>query len=492
MRFPTTIVMLCLFMGSGFCQPNPLWDSGSVQPETTLAGHNVPLPQLRVQTDNRFDYTISYHVLPAGAAIEDAWIEVWDRPLRLLRQHVDVGIAPGKMVWDDDSGQTPRKLTIALFDPDFKEVRICIDNCTAEELTRTLPTSEMVVGLGPDGDPPYPELQIQTVRVVAGSSDLETVLSGRYLARDSRLLVADYDPANRTYNHLQFLPFDYIDLQHLKASVPAALLQHPRVLALNVLPPQEDHRTSEPVFDGVYKTWMPGTSVDYSVSVAVACQQSAQVARLEPKDLPADAAESKGEPAGNSHQNGYQERGAYMHVIGSNFNHDSRVVLGPDPLQGQAFETEFISSKELRFWIESGMLKASSGMTVTLWVTNQKEGCSISNQETFRVLPTDKNQIPLPGGEISTTEPYPIPLMKQNGPKQMELAIRGENFRPNVTVLAKTDNGEYQELKTLFISSEKLLAWLPQAMWRVHGLSFRFVLQTGAGEQAVEIAEPEQ
>ena len=108
------------------------------------------------------------------------------------------------------------------------------------------------------------------------------------------------------------------------------------------------------------------------------------------------------------------------------------------------------------------------------------------------MLPTDKNQIPLPGGEISTTEPYPIPLMKQNGPKQMELAVRGENFRPNVTVLAKTDNGEYQELKTLFISSEKLLAWLPQAMWRVHGLSFRFVLQTGAGEQAVEIAEPEQ
>ena len=74
----------------------------------------------------------------------------------------------------------------------------------------------------------------------------------------------------------------------------------------------------------------------------------------------------------------------------------------------------------------------------------------------------------------------------------MELIVRDENFRPNVTVLADTDGGKHQELKTEFISSEKLLAWLPQAMWRVHGLSFRFVIQTVAGEQAVEIAEPEQ
>jgi hypothetical protein len=66
--------------------------------------------------------------------------------------------------------------------------------------------------------------------------------------------------------------------------------------------------------------------------------------------------------------------------------------------------------------------------------------------------------------------------------QEMELIVRGENFRPNVTVLADTDGGKYQELKTEFISSEKLLAWLPQAMWRVHGLSFRFVIQTVAGE----------
>jgi len=42
--------------------------------------------------------------------------------------------------------------------------------------------------------------------------------------------------------------------------------------------------------------------------------------------------------------------------------------------------------------------------------------------------------------------------------QEMELIVRDENFRPNVTVLADTDGGKYQELKTEFISSEKLLA----------------------------------
>jgi hypothetical protein len=74
----------------------------------------------------------------------------------------------------------------------------------------------------------------------------------------------------------------------------------------------------------------------------------------------------------------------------------------------------------------------------------------------------------------------------------MEVIIRGTNFHPNVTVVAKIDNTSYQQLRTTFISSEELRTWLPQAMWRVHSPSFRFVIKTAVSEQAVEIAGPDQ
>jgi hypothetical protein len=96
------------------------------------------------------------------------------------------------------------------------------------------------------------------------------------------------------------------------------------------------------------------------------------------------------------------------------------------------------------------------------------------------------------GGDILVTEPYPIPLIRQDAPKEMEFIVRGKNFRPNVTVVASVDGGGVStNLKTLFVSPEELHAWLPQTMWRVHRLSFRFVVRTEKGESAVEIQAPE-
>jgi hypothetical protein len=486
-----SVCFLCLCVGAAAVQSKPVWDSGIVQPKEVSATHDRPVPKLRVETSNYFEYTLHYQVLPDAAQVQDAWVEVWDRPVLLFRQRVSPDAAPGKLVWQNNIEATPKTLQIALLDPDFKPRYICIDDCNPEDLNQTLPTSELVAGWGPDGDPPYPDLQIQAVRVVAGSRGLDTVLSGIYLNRESRLVVAEFDPVNQAYNHLQFLPFEYLDLYHLKVSLPAALLQHPGVLALSVMPPIEDHRIQEPVFDGTYKRWMPGSSPS-ETAVVVACQDSPRVYRVEPKDVRADLAESQSGNTGNSDQDPYQERGTYLHVHGSNFNGDSQVILGPNPLAGQKIETQFLSPEELRFWVESSKLKGSPGQTVTLWVTNQKDGCAISNQTTFRVLPTDEIPAPLPGGDIRITEPYPIPLMRQSDPHEMEVIIRGTDFRPNVTVIAESDGGSYQRLKTAFISSEELRAWLPQAMWRVHGPSFRFVIKTAVGEQAVEIAEPDQ
>ncbi|HET6842227.1 MAG TPA: hypothetical protein VFK06_11170 [Candidatus Angelobacter sp.] len=485
-----SVCFLCFCVEAAAVQSKPVWDSGTVEPRELSASHDRPVPRLRVETSDYSEYTLHYQVLPDAAQVKEAWIEVWDRPVLLYRQRVPADSASGKLVWQDkDIEESPSKLQIALLDPDYKPRYICIDYCNPEDLNQTLPTSELVAGWGPDDDPPYPELQIQAVRVVAGSSGLDTVLSGRYLHRDSRLVVANFDPVHKTYEHLQFLPVEYLDMFHVKASLPPALLRQPGTLAINVMPPMEEHRSHEPVFDGTYKSWMPGTTSS-EIAVVVACQQSAVVDRLEPKEVRADQAENKNESTANSDQDA--ELGTYLRVHGSNFNRDSQVVLGPDPLEGQKMETQFLSSEELRFWIESAKLKASPGDTVTLWVTNQKDSCAISNQTTFRVLPKDEIPVTFPGGEIRSTEPYPIPLMTQSGPREMEAIIRGTNFHPNVTVIAQIDNNSYQPLRTAFISSEELRAWLPQAMWRVHGPSFRFVIKTSGGERAVEIAKPTQ
>jgi hypothetical protein len=426
------------------------------------------------------------------AQIKDAWIEVWDRPQLLLRQQVSA--AGGKMLWEDDTDAPPKRLEIALLDPDYKPEYICIDNCDPEDLKKTFPTSNLVVGIGPDGDPPYPELQMQSTRALAGSAGLEAILKGLYLNPADRLLVAEFDPVKRTYNHLQFLPFEFLDLWHLKVAVPSFLLQQPRILVFSVMLPAEDGREQEPVFDGTFKSWLPGPSSDYSASLVVAQPQSPAIERLEPKELRADADEfpSASGTGTEAQQSSYEEHGVHVRIHGQSFDRDSQVFTGADPFSGQRLPTEFVSPHEIRFWLESGKFKGLTGYNPIVWVTNQNESCAISNPVTLNILPAVGTPPPVLGGDIIFTEPYPIPLVRQDGPKEMEFVVRGKNFRPNVTVVAGNDgSGVTANLKTLFVSPEELHVWLPQAMWRVHRLSFRFVVQTEKGESAVEIQAPE-
>lgn len=480
------LVFLLFSVGVSLAQTQGGWDSGEIRPTGT---HNKAVPQLRVQQDWT-RYTLEYHV-PDPAQITDAWIEVWDRPLLVFRQQVSA--VGGKMLWEDDTDSPPKKLEIALMDPDYKPQYICIDGCDPEDLKKIRPTSNLVVGIGPDEDPPYPELQMQSARVLTGSGRLETVLNGLYLNPVNRLLVAEFDPVKRAYNHLQFLPFEFLDLYHLKVVVPSFLLQQPRILVFSVMPPAEDGREQEPVFDGTFKGWLPGPSSDYSASLVVAQPQSPVIERMEPKELHADADEFQSASGTEAQQSSYDEQhGVHVRVQGQGFDRDSQVFSGADPFSGQRLPTEFVSPHELRFWLESSKFKGLAGYTAIVWVTNQNESCAISNPVPFNILPAVGTPPPVLGGDILVTEPYPIPLIRQEAPKEMEFIIRGKNFRPNVTVVASNDGGgAFTNLKTLFVSPEELRAWLPQAMWRTHRFSFRFVVRTKKGESDVEIQAPE-
>jgi hypothetical protein len=481
--------VLVLFLFSihiALAQAPGTWDSGEVRASAEL--HNQAVPQLRVQQD-WIRYTLEYQASDP-AQIKDAWIEVWDRPELLLRQQVSA--TGGKMLWEGETDAPPRRLEIALLDPDFKPEYICFDECDPEDLKKTFPTSNLVVGIGPDGDPPYPELQMQSARVLAGSSGLEEVLKGIYLNPADRLLVAEFDPVKRTYNHLQFLPFESLDLWHLKVAVPSFLLQQPRILVFSVMLPAEDGREQEPVFDGTFKSWLPGPSSDYSASLVVAQPQSPAIERLDPKELRADADEFPSASGTEAQQSSFEEHGVHVRIHGQSFDRDSQVFTGADPFSGQRLPTEFVSPHEIRFWLESGKFKGLTGYNPIVWVTNQNESCAISNPVTLNILPPIGTPPPVLGGDILVTEPYPIPLIRQDAPKEMEFIVRGKNFRPNVTVVASVDGGGVStNLKTLFVSPEELHAWLPQTMWRVHRLSFRFVVRTEKGESAVEIQAPE-
>ncbi len=124
------LVFLLFSVGISLAQTPGTWDSGEVRPAGT---HNKVVPQLRVQQDWT-RYALEYQVRDP-AQTTDAWIEVWDRPLVLFRQQVSTG---GKLLWEDDTDARPKKLEIALIDPDYKPEYICIDECDPEDLKKTV------------------------------------------------------------------------------------------------------------------------------------------------------------------------------------------------------------------------------------------------------------------------------------------------------------------------------------------------------------------
>ena len=88
---------------------------------------------------------------------------------------------------------------------------------------------------------------------------------------------------------------------------------------------------------------------------------------------------------------------------------------------------------------------------------------------------------------INDITPYPVPMMDYHSPRFLILEIKGDNFRPNDIVAH--GNGDRTRLRTQFLSSHHLRAWLPRELWRKHLLSFRLVVETSTGICAAEAFE---
>jgi hypothetical protein len=191
------------------------------------------------------------------------------------------------------------------------------------------------------------------------------------------------------------------------------------------------------------------------------------------------------------------QAGATFRILGSGFTNESQVLIsekgGID--FSSTLKPVFISSNELRVTVRDDQLRTGSSTLdpdFQLWVQDGDDQ-HISDSQTLTLLPTP--EFPLAGAKrpsITSVSPYPVPLMDQRSSGAILLKIYGENFKEGDTVIAK--NGEPTgegKLRTEFISSQQLNAWLPQELWRHHQLSFRLVTQTSGGTCAVETFEQE-
>jgi hypothetical protein len=420
------------------------WD----QLTTTMAESDAAAQPLR--------YSIS-----TTQGVRGAWIEVWDRPKRLSRQAVPVQReGETSCAGCQEAEQTPQELYISIFDPEV--VLICIDYCpgppaSGEYVSQVLAGKQPVEDSDESVEPAYllgwPELTGSPVRIVEGTESTNVVLSGENLISSSRvyLLIAE-DASPKSKASRDYLYSRTIDLRHVEVTMPSDLTDKPGV------------------FTAYARDSWEGNQADESLTgqkIIVASRDSPVVDSVEPHALSCCSSD------------------ATLVVRGSGFTQHSEVQFGDDISLGE--EVTFVSPSELHVTIPADELSDASGRyakatPVMLSVTNDAFHFSAPIAVGVAASAKFKRQ-PLTA-VINAITPYPVPMMDYHSPRFLILEIKSDNFRPDDVVFY--GNGDRTRLRTEYLSSHHLRAWLPRELWRKHLLSFRLVVETPTGFCAAE------
>ena len=396
--------------------------------------------------------------------VRNAWIEVWDRPKRLSHQAVPIRReGEARCIGCEDAEQTPEELYISIFDPEV--VLICIDYCSGPP-ARGEYVSQLLAGKKPweDSDesvePAYlledPELNGRPIRVVEGTESTTVVLSGENLISSSRvyfMIGEDASPESKASRN--YLYSRTIDLRHVEVTMPSDLADKPGLFTAYAKDSWEGR---------------PEVGARTGQKIIVVGRESPAVDSVEPQALSCCSSD------------------ASLVVRGSGFTQHSKVQFGDDISLGE--EVTFVSPTELHVMIPGDRLTDSSGQysratPVMLSVTN--DPFHFSAPVAVGVLPSAKFKRQPLTAVINAITPYPVPMMDYHSPRFLILEIKGDNFRPNDVVAY--GNGDRTRLKTQYLSSHHLRAWLPRELWRKHLLSFRLVVETSAGFCAAEAFE---
>jgi hypothetical protein len=393
-----------------------------------------------------------------------AWIEVWDGRNRLFKQNVKVQ-AQGELIWGGllQVPDTPSNLQLAIFDPQLP--LLCGDDCSTKGGTLSI----VLAGTAPDEDAPFPSLTWGSSRFGEGDEGIEPVLEGRLLGSQTTVLLQEQD-AGGLWLAREYLPIDLVDLNHLRVHVPAGYLSRPTVLGLTA----ERSGSETP----------PGNEVGPPVqTLYITSKDSPVFSSVEPSEVSADEAE-KGTVTVRLH--------------GSGFRPSSRVTLSLEnarDLDQGGLKPEFISANELRIDLPAQHFvidnKWSAIRPIHLWVAND-DVLHISEAQEVRVSPSEHfpaypSQAPV--AVITQISPYPVPLMESGDLSSTPLIVQGTNFRLGESVVAVNDRGEAVKLKTLYVSSQELRAWLPSRVWCEHRLRYRLIVQTSSGLCVAEVVE---
>lgn len=375
----------------------------------------------------------TYH-LSEPKSFSAARVEVWDRPLRLsmipvpVRKEGEIEWAPKK-----DPSDTPSELLIAVVDP------------TA--IGRTI--SEVLIGMTRDAGGPSPSFPKQSFTLEEGGGSSDLTIQGTILGPTTEFSLREQE-APGTWIQRESLTGTLTDLQHTRVQIPSGYLSRPTILELG------------------------------SMTVRVLSKDRPVLTGIDPTELSADSMADS----------------AIIRLFGSGFDRESRALTAfEDDLPDFATKTLYISPTELQVKVDPSYLGLDSGSRsadrIQFRVRNGDD-LHVSDPQELRVLPTADHpfrskSVPV----ITSTSPYPVPLMDSRSPDFLAVTVYGDNFRKDEYVVLNNGDVRGTKLKMEYVSPQELHVLIPRELWKDHRMSYRLITQTAAGTCSTELWEEE-
>lgn len=405
--------------------------------------------------DVEVSYDVSYPIftyhLSEPKFFSSARIEVWDRPLRLSMTQVPVQME-GQIEWapKKDPPDTPSELLISIVDP-----------------RRSGNVPSVVIG-NENGCCTSPSFQNQSFILEEGSGSGSLTIQGTTLSPVNHFLLSEQEPPG-IWIAREHLSGVLVDLEHVTVEIPSGYLSRPTVLNLQSMPP-----------DLIHPGEQASPSSSGSITVHIVSKDRPVLTGIDPPEISADAAAA----------------GLTVLLLGSGFTPQSQAVTFlAENAHDLATKTVFVSPNELQVSVDAAYSGVDSDSTrddrIQFWVRNGDD-LHVSDAQELRIVPTAKHPshaklFPV----ITSTSPYPVPLMDFQSPDFLPLTVYGDNFRDDDYIILDNGDRQWVNLKTEFISSHELHVRIPRELWKDHRLSYRLVTQTALGTCSVERWEDE-
>jgi len=426
-----------------------------------FAGEPQRRPELQLvvtKDGEHFQYWIAH-----PERVQKAWIEVLDRPAVIDRKTIEVQ-ASGEFDWEWNSEQVNEselgdddQLELGLWDPDGHTL-VCDGLAIRAEPGGEV--SKTIAG-GATSFDPEPELEQAELRVAQGSGDLSFGVTGKDLAPGTRVHVFS-DKGAKCKDDL--VSTQVIDLAHARVTISGECFREPGILYLS-----GDSQAKNFDFNNVW--------------IHVASRTSPRLNSVTTSPVPVDEKERLEQLS--------------LVVRGSHFDKNSEVFAGYMPtgaIQGRQifFDTEYISPNELHATVTTNsdeLVGEFLGKNITgvpdsyalrLWVKGDDEKFELSESRDLPVQldPHKRRKLAV----ITSISPFPIRPMNRHSPAELKITIHGENFVRENKVMAHY--GYLAEnLRTEYVSSSTLRAWIPRDHWRKHDVVYRLVIETAAGRK---------